>query len=439
MPGVGDNNQHNMDLTDTKILLSNYPRIQQKAEFQRVNGTESFEILCGYDIQVDPHQVTVQIASDLITAILVYDHVYIEGCHIWDVLQVFGSDYIGELLRCNILHFIPDNLLNPVMLRAEDKVWKPDFLSYACAVANEKGDTVFKPVQEEWSEIENVFFKQGITGADAQAFLYLIDEKKYVIAQEQIKELTLKETLNDLKNEPFVTANSILRTNAYGQIEFHQLNILRLHELNTVAVTAGLLGADALKTDGQIGELMHQKCASIFADKLKDGITGIQSILRKKGFPDLGELFVEQVIDLEDIMKLRNSLQGKIFRYWALTDAYDEVQMQQDIMNSVHSVLQSKLMSAIRFITCNAMGLISPAAGLAFSAVDSFVLNKVLQGWHPDFFLDDKMKKSIDKCIEKKEHADKEALLQERFKGVGRNDPCPCGSGKKFKRCHGKA
>ena len=25
----------------------------------------------------------------------------------------------------------------------------------------------------------------------------------------------------------------------------------------------------------------------------------------------------------------------------------------------------------------------------------------------------------------------------ERFDGVGRNDPCPCGSGLKFKRCHG--
>jgi len=23
------------------------------------------------------------------------------------------------------------------------------------------------------------------------------------------------------------------------------------------------------------------------------------------------------------------------------------------------------------------------------------------------------------------------------FAGVGRNDPCPCGSGKKFKKCHG--
>ena len=24
------------------------------------------------------------------------------------------------------------------------------------------------------------------------------------------------------------------------------------------------------------------------------------------------------------------------------------------------------------------------------------------------------------------------------FDNVGRNDPCPCGSGKKFKQCHGK-
>ncbi|MCT3015791.1 hypothetical protein EFN04_04455, partial [Propionibacterium freudenreichii] len=24
------------------------------------------------------------------------------------------------------------------------------------------------------------------------------------------------------------------------------------------------------------------------------------------------------------------------------------------------------------------------------------------------------------------------------FAGIGRNDPCPCGSGKKFKNCHGR-
>jgi|GEM_PF-5649255 len=33
---------------------------------------------------------------------------------------------------------------------------------------------------------------------------------------------------------------------------------------------------------------------------------------------------------------------------------------------------------------------------------------------------------------------EKEARLRELFRHVGRNDPCPCGSGKKFKDCHGR-
>jgi preprotein translocase subunit SecA len=30
-----------------------------------------------------------------------------------------------------------------------------------------------------------------------------------------------------------------------------------------------------------------------------------------------------------------------------------------------------------------------------------------------------------------------EESVEDEYAGVGRNDPCPCGSGKKFKRCHG--
>jgi len=36
-----------------------------------------------------------------------------------------------------------------------------------------------------------------------------------------------------------------------------------------------------------------------------------------------------------------------------------------------------------------------------------------------------------------KETADRSQSVN-KFAGVGRNDPCPCGSGKKFKKCHGK-
>jgi preprotein translocase subunit SecA len=30
------------------------------------------------------------------------------------------------------------------------------------------------------------------------------------------------------------------------------------------------------------------------------------------------------------------------------------------------------------------------------------------------------------------------AQAQQAFANIGRNDPCPCGSGKKFKHCHGQ-
>ncbi len=34
--------------------------------------------------------------------------------------------------------------------------------------------------------------------------------------------------------------------------------------------------------------------------------------------------------------------------------------------------------------------------------------------------------------------AAEEAQLQKAVAKAGRNDPCPCGSGRKFKHCHGR-
>ena len=34
--------------------------------------------------------------------------------------------------------------------------------------------------------------------------------------------------------------------------------------------------------------------------------------------------------------------------------------------------------------------------------------------------------------------AQQDAQLQRLFDTASRNDPCPCGSGRKFKHCHGK-
>ena len=50
-------------------------------------------------------------------------------------------------------------------------------------------------------------------------------------------------------------------------------------------------------------------------------------------------------------------------------------------------------------------------------------------------------KKKIEQVIQGTPNEDKSKVKKQepiRVKKVGRNDPCPCGSGKKYKQCHGK-
>ena len=52
--------------------------------------------------------------------------------------------------------------------------------------------------------------------------------------------------------------------------------------------------------------------------------------------------------------------------------------------------------------------------------------------------LTEKLRKEVEGSIRAREARAAEAEREKMFKNVGRNDPCPCGSGKKFKKCCGK-
>ena len=39
--------------------------------------------------------------------------------------------------------------------------------------------------------------------------------------------------------------------------------------------------------------------------------------------------------------------------------------------------------------------------------------------------------------VQNKEESENNNLNEPNTKKIGRNDPCPCGSGKKYKQCHG--
>jgi len=428
-------------MSESKILITNYPNISQQPSFVKAGDEgEILDIVCGYDIKLDNNEVTLQISRDLITALLTFDKVYVEGSHIYDIIQVLGSDYLKELLRMHLLCVIPDQELNPVMIRKRNGEWKHGLFPYAQGHVTIGKNYDIKPNNiHKWSYIENRFNWKNFKGQEAQTILYLIDENCADIGD--VKEITNrinKETNRDILSPEFLRDPNFYRIRQDGKCEYNQLSRVRLQELNKSAVLAAKLNIENVKMDAAIKELMVKKTVSAFSKTLLSGTDALIRIEQQKGFPDLGELFVNKTIGLDEILKLRNNFQGKIFRYWANKSVYDEKLMRQEIMNSIHNVLGTKCMKPIRMLACNLVGIAGFIPGIAASAFDSYILDKISKGWHPNFFLDDKLKKMIDDCIEKEERETKKKKRDEIFKGVGRNDPCPCGSGKKFKRCHGK-
>ena len=62
---------------DSTILLTNYPRIKQFVQFEEITTKESLDAVFGYDINPDTKAVTLQIANDLITALLILSLIHI--------------------------------------------------------------------------------------------------------------------------------------------------------------------------------------------------------------------------------------------------------------------------------------------------------------------------------------------------------------------------
>jgi hypothetical protein len=326
------------------------------------------------------------------------------------------------------------------MIREGKGEWKHGFFSYAQGYVI-VGHENEKPQHEihKWSHIENTFHHHGFQGIEANTILYLIDENSVELGDvKEIQEKVNLETKRDSLSTSFLSDPNFYRRRSDGKWEYNQVSRVRLQELNKSAVLASVLGIENVKMDAEICNLMMKKTASAFSKPLHSGTDALVHLEQQKGFPDLGELFVDKIVNLDDLLQIRNNFNGKLFRYWAKMTNYEEGVMRQEIMNSVNNVLGSKCMQPIRMLACNLIGIGGFLPGITASAFDSYVLDKVFKGWHPNFFLDNELKKMIDRSVDEDNKKNQDSFRKEMFKGVGRNEPCPCGSGKKFKKCHGR-
>ncbi len=415
------------------IYINNFPNLQQNALFENVNNrNDKMHIVTGYDFKMMHDYVVKQIGSSFISSLLVHDKIIINESNILDVIKVFDIDDLNCLVRMNLLSIIPNFHLNPVLKKEKYGVYKADFLDFGVKKINIiKGPLDYL----EYKLVES----KDYTNREINQLILNLDETKIVLNDKEIKENIIKELSFDLANGLIKTELN-LESCYTDQIKREELfKILRLMELNKTLVISSTVNTKNFIVDGAIKTLIPHKFSPLVKNNLiKNGVEIFDNIVEEKGLPDLGELYIKKIITLDDILKIRENYQAKIFRYWFNEKDCNKAEIKKEIINSIPDTIRTKIISNVRWITTNVASLINPVAGLLASATDNYLFNKIQKGWHPNMFLDNKLKAVIDKRLKENEAKTTSSMIKKRFPNIGRNDPCYCGSGKKFKRCHGR-
>ncbi|MNK42089.1 hypothetical protein D3C87_607700 [compost metagenome] len=250
-----------------------------------------------------------------------------------------------------------------------------------------------------------------------------------------MSELVRWEDVSDLTNGR--VTNLLGFENQYSNImvsDADTLPLFRLNQANRSLIYQKELDLTTLSTEFGTREILASKFGSYQAGQMTDPVGLFQEIRSLKQLPDLTALYLNNVISIKTIVELRNSVDGRKFREWFESEDYNKAKVYKVLMSTPKRSIKGDLLKHIRWAIPTIIGVFNTPIGVAASFAESYLLGKLLSGWHPNLFLDNILTVGLER------HQREARLRDARLSAAGRtgrNSPCPCGSGKKYKKCHG--
>jgi len=403
----------------TSILIANAPIQNVKVTAKSVEKNDEMQFLCGYHTKDDIKLQQESVLSAIFTSFLTHETIYIKPLTVSLLIDRIGVADVNKLF---------DNKILKVCFDLDDFVIKLN-----------KNSPSLEPLHFQWSDMEGFEEKLGdIKGSNPKEInkLFQYIDNSSVKSDKETSKLIESEIITDITN-PILSNDFSLNSESITNVnplDFYRL--LRVSDVAQGLVLQNKLGIDSIYQDGFSKKYINTKLGAFSSISGKDSIETFSNIMNLKGLPDIFKLYSKGIITVDDILRCRNNFNGSVFRKWFASEDYDEHQVVQSLLNK--ATPDKGVSKFIRFLYPNLAGIISPVLGAASAAVDSYLVSRVIDGWSPSLFLDDVLKTTVDDKVRIFEFNKKKEQFISRFGSVGRNDPCPCQSGKKYKKCHGK-
>jgi len=398
----------------TSILIANTPSKKLILTTREAESDRRVKSLIGYhsenDIKLQDHNVITAIFASILT----HETIYIKPITVGYLLDTIGFSDTLKLFENKILKVCFG--LDEFSLRLDDKILSLDFMR--------------TPISKMEGFEQKITKSKIIKPSEFNKLLQFIDNSS-IESNTEISKIIRSELITDITLPAFgFNSESIENINPVDR--YH---LLRVSDVAQGLVLQNKLGINSIYQDGFSKKYINTKLGAYSSILGNDSIQTFSNIMNSKGLPDIYKLYSKGVVTLDHILECRNTYNGGIFRKWFASEDYDESKVIRALINKPNKDKHST--KFIRFLYPTIAGLINPALGFGAALADSFLVGRILDGWSPSLFLDNVLKSNIDNKVKVFERKVQRDQFIKRFGSIGWNDPCPCQSGKKYKKCHG--
>lgn len=396
--------------------------------WKKNDGSYYFGRTANNDIPKFDNHEKLYFLNEFITSLLIHDKILIKLDSLEELELLIGIENVLRLFNDDALQIIDDGgTMVGFLVSREGSNMLMNF--------NNCSGLQIEAIEQRLDKK----YKGKILHRKLQPLLLNVEKKKVDVDGAWTGHLVEEELYYDLNNKNLTNLLSLKAEDRVNIPDSDILSFMRLCYLNKSLIYQHDVKADFLLTEGYASKLLANKLSPILKkntepDKL------FNKIISDKGIPDLAKLIVDGIIKFEHIIELRNTVDGKKFRNWFQEKGWNKALVYEELMKFNSSIASNSWVRLVRWIYPNLIGLTtSGLAGAGAAAFDSLIVDKLLKGWHPNFFLDDKLKEHINSEINMHSKDIEESRIKKRLgRKIGRNEKCPCDSGKKFKNCCGK-
>jgi hypothetical protein len=419
-----------------KVFINNFPNPVRQMQVM-INGTwraDSELNLTGFDMQGNYKVLWENAMKKLFLCFLLYDEVILAEEDFSQLIKCIGLKNARILLENKIIKTVYcQNSLALTSLNKSGSSLKinQDMMAIPLLYYMEKNFKVYTANKNE--QEKNVFLQLF-----ENSMLYGVKEKVDTDTTDRVYDVAFLELKKDLNNNNLKQDLDLDIEDLENMNPYQATKALRV--INTIRglVISQDLSANTCLQDAFTKDYLFAKYHPVLNTTKTDKLDLFSDVLNIKGVVDIFYLFKIGAIRINDIVEIRSKYSRIAFRNWFMSNELTEQEIFRKLMS--HKPINFKA-SAVKHCAISLLGINFSLE--AFLLSTSLILKESLSSrLSPDnqlnIFLDETLKESLDKKLKKHNLAEERAVIVRRFGSVGRNDDCPCQSGKKFKKCHGQ-